>query len=332
MPSLSLSAARARRLAAAGLAAALLAAAAPALGQSINYPASRSLSDIATWLQKDTPISLGQVVDVGPSAVTAVTAAVPTGQPRGFLANVASEALDPQIAGRESIAAWSIPVEIDCDKHAVRLGVMTGFRSRDLVSESRVVRQADTDWVTPTSSAPLGAVARALCDRDFRRPFAGHTRLAARAPKATPSVPVAALRPSPPPADAAVATAPRLPTLRTTPAPEPAETPTRTAHAKASETRTAEAGAPRTKPPVGGGAIAVQIGASPSLPDLQRLLDKAKKRFADDLGGLTTKVATVQVNGKTVNRALISGFASNAEANAFCKTLSAQGQACFIRR
>jgi hypothetical protein len=331
MPSLSLSAARAHRLAAAGLAAALLAGAAPALSQSIDYPPSRSLSDIATWLQKDTPISLGQVVDVGPSAVTAVTSAVPTGQPRGFLANVASEALDPQIAGRESIAAWSIPVEVDCDKHAVRLGVMTGFRSRDLVSESRVVRQADTDWVTPTSSAPLGAVARALCDRDFHRPFGGHTRLAARAPKAAPPV-AATPAPVPPPADSAVATAPRLPTLRTTPEPEPTEAPARTAHARSTETKTAEAGAPKSKPPAGGGAIAVQIGASPSLPDLQRLLDKAKKKFAGDLGGLTTKVATVQLDGKMVNRALISGFASNAEANAFCKKLSAEGQACFIRR
>jgi hypothetical protein len=209
---------------------------------------------------------------------------------------------------------------------------MTGFRSRDLTSEPRIVRQADSDWVTPTSSAPLGAVARALCDRDFHRPFAGHSRLAARAPKAGPSIPAAPM-PVPPPADAAVATAPRLPTLRTTPAPEPsAEAPVRTAHAKSAETKTAETGASKTKPPAGGGAFMVQIGASPSLPDLQRLLAKAKKKFADDLGGLTTKVATVQVDGKTVNRALITGFASNAEANAFCKTLSAQGQACFIRR
>ncbi|HZZ68607.1 MAG TPA: SPOR domain-containing protein [Phenylobacterium sp.] len=326
-----MSAIRARRLAAAGLVAALVAGAAPALGQTVSYPPSRSLGDIATWLQKDTPISLSQVVDVGPSAVTAVTSAAPMGQPRGFLANVASEALDPQIAGRESIAAWSIPVEIDCDKHAVRLGVMTGFRSRDLVSEPRIVRQADSDWVTPTSSAPLGAVARALCDRDFHRPFAGRTRLAARAPKAAPPV-AAAPTPVLPPADAAVATAPRLPTLRTTPAPEPAEAPARTARPKSAETKTAEAGAPKAKPPAGGGVIAVQIGASPSLPDLQRLLDKAKKKFAGDLGGLTAKAATVQVEGKTVNRALISGFASNAEANAFCKKLSAEGQACFIRR
>jgi hypothetical protein len=78
--------------------------------------------------------------------------------------------------------------------------------------------------------------------------------------------------------------------------------------------------------------VAVQIGASPSLPDIQGLLARFKKKFASELGGLTPNVATVQIDGKTVNRALISGFASNAEANSFCKTLAAAGQACFVRR
>jgi hypothetical protein len=76
----------------------------------------------------------------------------------------------------------------------------------------------------------------------------------------------------------------------------------------------------------------VQIGASPSLPDIQGLLARFKKKYSRELGGLSTSVATVQVDGKTVNRALVAGFASAAQANAFCKTLSAAGQACFIRR
>jgi cell division protein FtsN len=82
----------------------------------------------------------------------------------------------------------------------------------------------------------------------------------------------------------------------------------------------------------GGGAFTVQVGASPSLPDIQGALAKFRKKFAADLGGLTSSVATVQVDGKTVNRALVSGFGSAAEAGAFCKTLADAGQACFIRR
>ncbi len=303
-------------LGALSLGAALLAAT-PAAAQvaPVSYPPSRALGDISAWLQRETPIAPGQVVDISPSAVTAITTAQPTGQPRGFLAAISSEALDPQILSHEAIASWSIPVEIDCDKRTVRLGAMTGFATRDLKSDPKTVRAADSNWVAPTSTAPLGAVIRALCDRDFHRPLQGKVKVAAG--KATEPAK------APEPREAAAATPALRPAL---PAPKTAVADAAQA-AKPPPTK-----APAAKAPSGGGSIAVQIGASPSRPDLEALLAKAKKTFAAEMGGLTSNVATVQIDGKTVNRALISGFATNAEANAFCKTLSAQGQACFIRR
>src|SRR5213079_1893711 len=123
------------------------------------------------------------------SAITAVIMAEPTGQPRGFRANIAAEALDPLIGRQEEIVSWTIPVEIDCDKRAVRLGDMTGFRARDLKTSPRIVRAADGAWVTPSASAPLGAVVRAMCDREFKRPFAGVKKAAARTPGARPAPP-----------------------------------------------------------------------------------------------------------------------------------------------
>jgi hypothetical protein len=307
------------------LGAVLFAGASPALGQvaPISYPPSRALTDVGAWLQRNTPIAPGQVVDISPSAVTAVTAAQPTGQPRGFLAGISSEALDPQILGHEGIASWSIPVEIDCDKRSVRLGIMTGFASRDLVTDPKTVREADSNWVLPTASAPLGAVIRALCDRDFHRPLMGKVKAAngktldaARPPA---DAPMRTAQAVPPPEPKAPRAAPALrPTL-------PPAKPTATASAPASNPKSAGSKAP-------GGSIAVQVGASPSLPDIQGLLAKFKKKFAGEMGGLTSSVATLDVDGKTVNRALISGFSSNAEASDFCKKLSAEGQACFIRR
>jgi hypothetical protein len=311
--------------------------AAPALGQvaPISYPPSRALGDVGAWLQRNTPIAPGQVVDISPSAVTAVTAAQPTGQPRGFLAGISSEALDPQILSHEGIASWSIPVEIDCEKRSVRLGIMTGFASRDLVTDPKTVRDADANWVMPTGAAPLGAVIRALCDRDFHRPLmakirgaAGKTLDAAKPPA---DAPIRAVQAAPPPEPKAPRAAPALrPTL-------PPAKPAVVASAPASNAKSAASKAPVTKAPaskapIGGGSIAVQVGASPSLPDIQGLLARFKKKFAGEMGGLTGSVATLEVDGKTVNRALISGFGSNAEASAFCKKLSAEGQACFIRR
>lgn len=275
-----------RRRAGLGFAAAALAiSAAPALGQTnaVSFPPSRALKDVTAWLQRDTPLVPAQVVDIGPSAITAVTSTAPMGQTHGFFATVSSEALDPHIVDEDALASWSIPVEVDCDKRLLRLGAMTGYRSRDLQSDPRVVRQADSDWVNPTPSAPLGAVVRGLCDRDFRRPLTGRTSAAAPARSPEPAKPAA---------------------LRSVPAADPGA----------------------------GGDVAVQIGASPSLVDIQGLLRRFKATFAHELEGLTASVATVQLEGKTVNRALISGFGSAAEATAFCRKLTTAGQACFVRR
>ncbi|MFI4964870.1 MAG: SPOR domain-containing protein [Caulobacterales bacterium] len=285
------------------LAAALACGAAPAWGQApaVSYPPSRALGDVAAWLQRDTPLPLGQVVDVGPSAVTAITASAPMGGPRRFLATIASEAVDPAMLARDGIASWSIPVEIDCDRRMARLGTMTGYPSRDLKTGPREVRKADDAWVDPAKTAPLGSAIRALCDRDFARPFAGRAQTAETARPAGRPPPAVIIPPGPAPtAEAAAA-----------PSPKPK---------------------PMPKPPAGGGAFALQVGASPSLPDSQRLLARFKKKFGADLGGLTTSVATVQANGRTVNRVLLSGFASSAQANAFCNALAAAKQACFVRR
>jgi hypothetical protein len=305
--------------------AATMFAATPAAAQAlpISYPPSRALPDVGAWLQRETPIAPGQVVDISPSAVTAITGAQATGQPRGFLANISSEALDPQILSHEAIASWSIPVEVDCDKRTVRLGVMTGFATRDLRSDPKTVREADSHWVAPTATAPLGAVIRALCDRDFHRPLQGKGKLASAGGKA-PDVGRAA-EPAPP------ATAPEPKAARATPALRPALPAPKPTIAEAPAPNPASAKPPAAKAP-SGGAIAVQIGASSSQAEIQALLVKAKAKFAADMGGLTGAVATVQIDGKTVNRALISGFGTNAEANAFCKKLAADGQACFIRR
>src|SRR5690349_16641194 len=103
-----------RRLALVAALAPVLAFAAggPAAAQTASYPRSRALNDVAAWITTDTPRQLSQIVDVGPSAVTAVTSSQPTGEPRGFIVSIASEATDPSIGKQEDILSWRIPVEI----------------------------------------------------------------------------------------------------------------------------------------------------------------------------------------------------------------------------
>ena len=293
----------------------LLAAPLPALAQEINYPPSRSLGDVGAWLQRDTPIALAQVIDVSPSAVTAITSAQPTGQPRGFLANIVSEAMDPQILAHEDVAAWSIPVEVDCDKRMVRLGIMTGFRGRDLRTDPRTVRNADPNWVNPLPSAPLGAVVRALCARDYRRPFDGKVRVAAAKPAPSPKG-AATARQVPPASTPGAADPPHEPALRPSLAP-PSPSPARPK--------------PAASAPASTSAAAVQVGASPDAQDAQALIARVKKKFGSDLAGHGTEVVAAQVDGKTMHRALITGFGSASEATSLCEKLKAAGQACFVR-
>jgi cell division septation protein DedD len=310
-----------------GGAVALAGAATPALAQAVvgaTYPKSRSLSDVAAWVATDTPLQLSQVVDVGPSAVTAVTSAAPTGEPRGFLANIASEAIDPSIGRQEDILSWKIAVEIDCDRRAVRLGDMTGYPGRDLKTAPRIVRQGDNQWVQPSGSAPLGAVLRALCDREFKRPFANGTKVAsAKSPEARP-------KPQPPPGPPPTVVALTPPTK-----PQPLAS---AAAAEGASSVPAPGGKPAKPAPSaqpvghGGSPYAVQVGASPSQDDAKGLLGRVQKKFSGELAGLKTDVVAATVDGKQVYRALISGFGGAKDANALCEQLKAGGQACFVRK
>jgi len=298
------------------------AAAAKADPLNVSYPRSRALPDIASWLVSDTPLQINQVVDVGPSAVTAVTSATPTGSPRGFLANISAEALDPAIGKQEEIVSWTIPVDVDCEKRQVRLGDMTGYPARDLKSAPRIVRAADNVWVSPSSTAPLGAVLRSLCDRDFRRPFAGTTRTAAK-PTEPPKPAKAPRTPAGPPPVVLTESPPTKPQPLTTATVRPAKELPQPAPTAATR--------PPRQPAHGASPFVVQVGASPSPDDAKGLLARAQKKFPA-IAGFKTEVQTAQVDGKTVYRAAVSGFAAQADATALCDQMKAAGQACFVRR
>src|SRR5205823_3765789 len=138
--------------------------------------------------------------------------------------------------------------------------------SRDLHTSPRVVRDADKTWVAPSAAAPLGAVQRALCDRDFKRPLIGGSfRTASAKPAKAPAK-------APEPADAPAATAAEIAQPKaTTPkaAPPKAAPPAPTLRAQAA---------------TGPTGLAVQVGASPSLPDAKGLMLKVVKKHAGELG------------------------------------------------
>ncbi len=82
----------------------------------------------------------------------------------------------------------------------------------------------------------------------------------------------------------------------------------------------------------GSSPYAVQVGASPSQDDAKGLMGRVQKKFSGEVSGFKTDVVAATVDGKTVYRALISGFAAAGDANRLCDQLKAGGQACFVRK
>jgi outer membrane biosynthesis protein TonB len=138
------------------------------------------------------------------------------------------------------------------------------------------------------------------------------------APAAAPAPNATALRPALPAAPAPAATTP-APAPKAAPAPAPVVTP---------PPKTASVPAPTTS---AAGAAAVQIGAFSS----QALADKGWNDAAAIAPGLAAgkgkRVERVPSGGGFLYRTQVTGFASRADASAFCSALKAAGKDCFVR-
>jgi outer membrane biosynthesis protein TonB len=143
--------------------------------------------------------------------------------------------------------------------------------------------------------------------------------------QAAPAPPVAtsqALKPAIPAAPVQKVTPPPAPVQKVAVAP-PAPKPTPPPVQKAAPT-------PEPKAVASGGAV-VQIGAVSSTA----LADKAWNdavAVAPGLGaGKGKSVQKIEKNGGTLYRTAVTGFASKADAQAFCAKLQASGKSCFVR-
>lgn len=214
------------------------------------------------------------------------------------------------------------------------------------------VAQADTvsDWGLPqaapaTASAPAAPVQLASAEvapqvSNYYTP----TPEAAPAPE-TPVAPAPAAPEAPMPvAPVAEAPAPAMPAPEA-PAPSPAEV--RQAMAVRSLTRPAPAlirtaavalppapffrRAPQTNAQVrrGNSNYVVQLGAFISEANAERAWVNAQRRFG--LNSHAPLTANINMDGRTLHRVAIAGFAGQADAQRLCGSIRAQGGVCFVR-
>jgi hypothetical protein len=111
-----------------------------------------------------------------------------------------------------------------------------------------------------------------------------------------------------------------------------AQAPTRPAAAeRVAEKPKAKPPAEKPAPAAKAGAAAVQIGAvsSPALAD--QTWNEAVAVSPGLAAGKGKGVEKVDKDGKTLYRTSVTGFASKADAQAFCAKLKAAGKACFVK-
>jgi hypothetical protein len=89
--------------------------------------------------------------------------------------------------------------------------------------------------------------------------------------------------------------------------------------------------APAPAPAAAGGAAAVQIGAVSSTEIADRTWREAIAVAPNLASGKGKGIERIEKNGQTLYRTAVTGFASRADAAAFCAKLKAAGKACFVK-
>jgi cytoskeletal protein RodZ len=88
---------------------------------------------------------------------------------------------------------------------------------------------------------------------------------------------------------------------------------------------------PRLEPTAGHGAAVVQFGAFSSAGLASTEWTKLAAAYPSEMSGKGKLVESVERDGKTLFRGAVSGFATQADAVAFCAKLKADGKACIVR-
>ncbi|MFZ4125012.1 MAG: SPOR domain-containing protein [Rickettsiales bacterium] len=91
-----------------------------------------------------------------------------------------------------------------------------------------------------------------------------------------------------------------------------------------------EAPKPTPAPVTSGNGFKIQLGAYGSEAEAKQNWARISSKYASQLGGYSHIVAQAVVNGRTVYRLRVTGYATADAAKQACAKLSAAGQACFF--
>ncbi len=274
-----------------------------AQSESVEFPAGTAPAELTPWLKRNTDLELATIIAITPTAVTGVLSSISTpAGPTIRQVNLRSESISRADFERSQVLSWTSVIEVDCQARKARLGRTMSYRLRNLVGDGRETVAANPAWITPIPGGPADRVMLKVCDGKTINPLTGAgVRVAVAKPPA--QAPTAQIAP-PPLSKAAVAPAPKP----AAPAPKPTVPPP------------PKPTAPKSKP-VAPGKVLIQVAATGSEADAKRALAEVQKRRAPP-AGVSSRVERTVVEGRTFYRAQFVGFASEADARAYCKAAS----------
>ncbi|HET9428973.1 MAG TPA: tetratricopeptide repeat protein [Allosphingosinicella sp.] len=86
---------------------------------------------------------------------------------------------------------------------------------------------------------------------------------------------------------------------------------------------------PQTSRPTSHGRFVVQIGAFSNEGNAERAWQQAEQSYG--LGRLQPTTTTINIDGRTLHRVSVSGFATSLDAGRLCASIKSRGGACFVR-
>jgi hypothetical protein len=229
-------------------------------------------------------------------------------------------------------------IDVDCTSRRDRVQHMEVFQSH-AQRGAPASRRPPGQWAAPSPDAYLADVINAVCH--------GGTPKDAAAPRllASASAPRPPAQAAPGPAPALASADPPAP-VRPGPAaaspPKPvvfaeAKTPPPINLRPAAPLRSLPLAAvafvkgplsPPPRPAQAAGAWVAQVGATETPEGARRELDRLGALIGSGLAG---RVETARVGGRMVYRATVAGFATRAEAGAFCAKVEQAGRGCWAR-
>jgi hypothetical protein len=232
------------------------------------------------------------------------------------------EARSADAVGRLGFRSLRAVTDIDCRQSANKFISATSFDQADFAGQGKI-RPVSGEWVQPTADSYMAAVIQRVCSLGEQ---------ATASPRPPPVVTAAA---DPPPASP-LATAPATATSTAAPPAPPAASPAKVRLARAAPPPTASAPPNRSAPalaapapalgPAKAGNWVAQVAASADSKDAQRVLDRVRGQVASPL---TTTVELATVGAAQVYRASVVGFASAADAKAFCARIASVSKTCW---